>query len=516
MDPSLVHALRRQLQSETGQGVDLVETHISWVLLTPTLAFKLKKPVRLPFVDFSALAARRHFCEEELRLNRILAPDLYLDVRPVCGTCDAPYIGDEGGAAGDAIDYVVRMRRFPDGMLLNERLMSGQLKGAELDDLARTLARFHGDAPVATVASGFGAPEGVEQRVMAALGSLEGACGTARLAALRRWVEGKVQGLRMAWLLRQRTGAVRECHGDLHLANVVRLDGRLQPFDCIEFDPSLRCIDVMSDVAFLTMDLKAHGHTDLAFRFLDRYLEHSGDHEGLPVLRFYEVYLALVRAQVASLRGASGEGHPDEGHPGVEDYLLCAEDIVRRAERSPRLLITHGLSGSGKSTVAAQLLELAGAVRVRSDVERKRLFGLPALAHSADHALDIYTTEATRRTFARLAEAARIALQAGYPVIVDATFLCHAERAAFHALAASLRLPFAILDLRASPAQLRRRIASRQAGDLDASEASPAVLERQFAFQEPLDAQERAMAISVETEMRPDAASLCALWMAGT
>ncbi|MEJ8856879.1 AAA family ATPase [Variovorax robiniae] len=509
-DPSLAQALRLQLQLETGHAVGLVETHISWVLLTPTLAFKLKKPVRLPFVDFSSLAARRHFCEEELRLNRVLAPDLYLDVRPVCGTSEAPCIGEEGNAA-NAIDYVVRMRRFPDGMLLGELLASGQLENAELDDLARTLARFHRDAPVAAVASGFGAPEGIEQRVMAALDSLAAACGPARVAALRRWVEGKVPGLRMAWLLRQRIGAVRECHGDLHLANVVRLDGRLQPFDCIEFDPALRWIDVMSDVAFLTMDLKAHGHVDLAFRFLDKYLEHSGDHEGLPVLRFYEVYRALVRAQVASLRGPSGEGKPD-----VEDYLLCAEDIVRRAERRPRLLITHGLSGSGKSTVAAQLLELAGAVRLRSDVERKRVFGLSALSHSADHAVDIYTPEATRRTFARLAEGARLALQAGYPVIVDATFLRHAERAAFRALAVSLQLPFAILDLHASPAQLRRRLALRQAGGLDASEAGPAVLEQQFAFQEPLDAPERAMAIGVETEMRPDAASLCALWMSRT
>ncbi|MET0543935.1 MAG: AAA family ATPase [Variovorax sp.] len=508
----MVQALRRHLLLVTGQDVKLVETHISWVLLAPALAFKLKKPVRLPFVDFSSLAARKHFCEEELRLNRILAPSLYLDVQPVCGTPEAPYIADAGhAAAGEPIDHVVRMRRFPDGMLLGELLGSGRLEAAELDGLARTLAHFHRDAPVAAAASGFGAPEGIEQRVMAALGSLEAACGAPRIEALRRWVEGKAPGLRMAWLLRQRMGAVRECHGDLHLANVVRLDGRLQPFDCIEFDAALRCIDVMSDLAFLTMDLKAHGHTDLAFHFLDQYLQHAGDHGGLPVLRFYEVYRALVRAQVASLRGPSGEGSP-----GVEDYLLCAEDIVRRAQRRPRLLITHGLSGSGKSTVAAQLLELAGSVRLRSDVERKRLFGLPALAHSADHALDIYTPDATRRTFARLAEAARLALQAGYPVIVDAAFLRHAERAAFRALAASLQVPFAILDLRASPAQLRRRVAARQAGGLDASEAGPAVLERQFAFQEPLDAQERAVAISVETEMRPDAASRCALWMAVT
>ncbi|MEJ8827285.1 AAA family ATPase [Variovorax humicola] len=510
VDPTLPLALRRQLQASTGEPVALVETHISWVLLTSSLAYKLKKPVRLAFVDFSTLAARRHFCAEELRLNQLHAPGLYLDVLPVCGTPQAPRLGAADDESAEPIDYVVRMRRFPDGMLLRELLLSGRLDAVELDGLAERLASLHAAAPVAEAASGFGAPERVEGAVMAALDGLEAACGAARILSLRRWVEARVQGLRMAWLLRQRTGAVRECHGDLHLANVVRLDGRLLPFDCIEFDPALRWIDVMSDLAFLTMDLKAHGRTDLAFRFLDRYLQHSGDFEGLPVLRFYEVYRALVRAQVACLRAPSGAGQPD-----AEDYLRCAEDIVRRAERAPRLLITHGLSGSGKSTMAGQLLELAGAVRLRSDVERKRLFGLPALARSADRGIDIYTPEATRRSLARIAEGVRLALHAGYPTIVDAAFLRRAERASFRALAASLRLPFAILDLRASPAQLRHRVAARLAEGGDPSEADAAVLERQFAFHEALDAQERAIAITTETEPRPEAATLCALWMAG-
>lgn len=505
-DPTLALALRRHLQAETGQSVTLVETHISWVLLTGSMAYKLKKPVHLSFVDFSTLAARRYFCEEELRLNRALAPDLYLDVLPVCGTQEAPRIGGEG----EAIDYVVCMCRFPDGMLLGELLASGRLEIVELDGLARRLAAFHGAAPVAMEMSGFGAQEQVERPVIDALDRLDAEFGSTRVKPLRRGVERSADGLHMAWLMRQRAGAVRECHGDLHLANVVRLNGELLPFDRIEFDPELRWIDVMGDIAFLTMDLKAHGYAGLAFRFLDRYLQHTGDYDGLPVLRFQEVYRALVRALVTRLRhGQAGSGMA----PVEPDYLRCAEQLARSSDGAPRLLITHGFSGSGKSTVAGQMLEGAGAIRIRSDVERKRLFGLDALQRSVDHALDIYTPEATRRTFQRLADCARVALQAGYPVIVDAAFLRHAERVAFHALAASLQVPFAILDLRASAAQLRHRLASRVVVGVDASEAGLAVLERQFAFHEPLDARERAMAITVETEERPDTVSLCALWL---
>jgi len=316
---------------------------------------------------------------------------------------------------------------------------------------------------------------------------------------------------RPAALARQRSGAVRECHGDLHLANVVLIDGRLTAFDCIEFDPALRWIDVMSDVAFLAMDLKAHGRADLAFRFLDAYLQHSGDYAGVQLLRFYEVYRALVRALVCRLRAQAGAGVPPPGEP---DYLACAGELARSAQGAARLMITHGLSGSGKSTMAAALLGAAGAIRIRSDVERKRLFGLGAQQRSAERRAEIYTQDATRRTFARLAECARTALQAGWPVIVDAAFLRRDERLAFRALAAELRVPFSILHCRAAEAQLRRRVAARDAEGSDASEATLAVLERQLATHEPLGQDERALALEVATDEPVDIASLCARWLA--
>ena len=505
-DRTLVTALRERLQSDTGQPVSLMETHISWVLLTSKLAYKLKKPVDLGFVDFRSLAARKHFCEEEVRLNRRLAPSLYVGVVPICGTTQAPHLGD-----GEPMDFAVCMRRFPEDALLCSLLPAGRLQEGQLEQFAQRLAVFHEEAQMAAPDSTFGAPAQVGRPVVDALARLRAGGGARCPSDLQAWVFEQKRALRTAWLERQRHGAVRECHGDLHLANVVLLDGRLTAFDCIEFDPSLRWIDVMSDVAFLTMDLKAHGRADLAFRFLDAYLQHSGDYAGVPVLRFYEVYRALVRSLVCRLRARTGA---DACLPSEPDYLACAAELARTAHGTPRLMITHGLSGSGKSTMAAALLAPAGAIRIRSDVERKRLFGLGAQQRSADRHAEIYSQEATRRTFARLAECARTALQAGYPVIVDAAFLRRDERLAFRALAAELRVPFSILHCRAAEAQLRRRVAARDAEGSDASEATLAVLERQLATHEPLGRDECAFALEVATDDPVDVASLGARWLA--
>ncbi len=506
---ALAEALRDRLANETSAPVTLLETHISWVLLAGRLAYKLKKPVCLGFVDFSTLAARKHFCDEELRLNRRLAPSLYLDVLPVCGTRQAPRIGTAG--EGGAIDHVVRMRRFPEGMLLRDLVMSGRLEPGALDRFASRLAGFHAAAPRAALSDGFGSREAVVRPVLDTLERLrEAGCGE-RIAPLAAWVRAQADVLATAWFARQRGGAVRECHGDLHLSNVVWLDGELTAFDCIEFDEALRWIDVMNELAFLFMDLQAHGRRELAFRFLDHALQASGDYEGLAVLRFYAVYRALVRALVGRLRSRGGAGEPEAAEP---DYLACAEGLAHPPAGLPRLMITHGLSGSGKSTVAGALVEAAGAVRIRSDVERKRLFGLRALESSGQRRAEVYSADATLRTFERLAACARAALLAGYPVIVDAAFLRREERRAFAALAAEMRVPFSILHCRAAPARLRARVVARGAQGADASEADLAVLERQLAGHEPLAPAEQPHVLEAFTDEAVDAASLASRWMA--
>jgi aminoglycoside phosphotransferase family enzyme/predicted kinase len=507
-DPTLAKALREHLQAATGHPVSLVETHISWVLITHAFAYKLKKPVHLSFVDFRTLAARKHFCEEEIRLNRRLAPSLYLGVVPVFGRPEAPRL--EGGT--EAIEYAVWMRRFPEEELACNLVRSGRLEPVQIDRFAQRLAAFHAQAEIAAPSSGFGSARQVPVPMNLTLSGLAAECGTdpALPGQLQAWVADRCEALRDTWQARQHAGAVRECHGDLHLANVVRVDCELTAFDGVEFDPALRWIDVMSDVAFFTMDLDAHGRAELAWRFLDGWLQHSGDFGGLAVLRFYEVYRAAVRALVQRLR-VRATGEPCA--PGDPDYLRWAAQRAAAAGHAPRLMITHGLSGSGKSTVAARLLEIAGAIRIRSDVERKRLFGLAPLQRSAERALDIYTPEATRRTFEHLAGCARTALEAGYPVIVDAAFLRREERRAFRLLAAALDVPFSILWCHAAEGQLRQRVAARDAARGDASEADPAVLQRQIATQEPLDDDERSIALDVDTGSPPDLPALRARWL---
>ncbi len=487
------------------ERVQLLQTHISWVLLTGPYAYKLKKPVDLGFLDFSTLARRRHVCEEELRLNRRFAPELYLAVLPVLegpgGPRIAPSIASPGEAAGEGgeeavVDYAVQMRQFPQEARLDRMLAAGRLSRRHLEEAARAVAAFHRQAPAAGPGLPYGRPAQVLAPALenfAQLAPLLGGPEAARLERLRAWTLARHEALQPLLRERRRQGRVREVHGDLHLANLVLLEGRVLPFDCIEFSEPLRWIDVLSDVAFLMMDLMARGHPELAWRFLDVYLEETGDQEGLGVLPWYLVYRALVRAKVAALQDAQAGRAPGEA---CRAYLALAEELA--GPRPTPLVLMHGLSGSGKSTLAGELLEALGAVRLRSDVERKRLAGLAPLATSGS-GLDqgLYGPAMTERTYARLLALARAVLEAGLPCIVDATFLRREQRAPFRALARELGVPLVILRCEAPEAELRRRVAARRG---DASEADLRVLEAQEGRLEPVGPEEADQVLTVRTE----------------
>lgn len=502
MRPPLIEALLRpECYSHPVESVELVETHISWVLLTGQYAYKIKKPVDLGFLDFSTLDKRQHFCEEELRLNRRLAPQIYLGVVPVAGTAYQPRLG----GAGETIEYAVKMRQFAQEMQLDRVLVRGDLRPAHIDSLAEALARFHGSILVAGHGMPFGEPaavlapmqenfEQIRPRVDASLHEA--------LSRLERWTQSRYQRLALLLAERKRTGFVRECHGDAHLANMALLGNEVVLFDCLEFNDNLRWIDVISELAFAAMDLDDRGREDLAWRLINRYLEHTGDYAGLRLLRFYQVYRALVRAKVAAIRlGQSDiEAHSRErSAQDLRSYLALAERYTHSGK--PALLITHGLSGSGKSFITQELAESLGAIRLRSDVERKRLHGLSAEAHSGSGiASGLYAESATGETYARLAELARIVVQAGLTVIVDATFLKRSQRAIFAALANALGIPFAVLSMRAPERVLRERIAMRDASGRDASEAGVEVLAHQLLNHEPIENEERAFVVEVDTE----------------
>lgn len=512
----LVAALRRSLQATPGPPpsgeVALIETLISYVLIAGDTAYKLKKAVNLGFVDFTTLDARHFYCLEELRLNRRLAPDLYLDVLPVTGSVEQPLLGGEG----TAIEWALRMRAFPQDGLWDQLAARGALGPGPVDALARALCDFHGVAAVASPHEAYGQPANVRAPMrdnFVALAALcRGAAQAAMLAELDAWEAKAFEALRGVFAGRARAGFVRECHGDLHLGNVTEFEGRTTMFDCLEFSPALRWTDVMSDVGFMAMDLHSHRLAPLAHHFVNACMEGGGDYAGLRVLRYYMVHRALVRAKVAALRAGQGATRPDAATlRSAQHYLEVALACSHAAP--PLLMLTHGFSGSGKTVLTQSLLELCGAVRVRADVERKRLFGLDPLAGSEpSHKLQMYGEQATAATQARLREAAAHALGGGFPVILDATFLDFEQREQARALARSLSARLVIIDFVASEATLRERVRQRVRRQDDASEADEAVLEMQLARAQPLRPEEREDVFTFDAEPALDDGGMAGRW----
>jgi aminoglycoside phosphotransferase family enzyme/predicted kinase len=469
-------------------GVSLVETHISWVLLAGEFAYKIKKPVKLPFLDFTTLDQRAFYCREELRLNHRFAPEIYLDVVGIYNTPESP----KWQGTMEPFEYAVKMRRFDEAGRLDRLCDRGELAPQHLSELAETVCAFHQAAAPAAADTRFGSAGAILLQALENFDELQQELGSpdllARLGVLKTWTLAQHAELSALLDARKRSGRVRECHGDLHLANLVLLEGHVRLFDGIEFNDDLRWIDVASDIAFTYMDLLAHQKPGLANWFVNEVLSHSGDYESVRVLRFYAAYRALVRAKVAAIRR-------DQTHGGDRDVrvdLALAEQLATVPLQ--RLVITHGLSGCGKTFVTNQLLQSDHAaliVRVRSDVERKRLSGLSSAGRSGSAMGEgIYTPQEHERTYNRLFELSQLLLVAGCSVIVDATFLQRADRNAFRALTQMHGAAFAILAPQADPAQLRDRILARNALGTDASEATLDVLAHQLGSMEPLGADE--------------------------
>jgi predicted kinase len=336
------------------------------------------------------------------------------------------------------------------------------------------------------------------------------AAGRTDLARVRAWEAGERVRLAGVFMQRKAAGRVRECHGDLHVGNIVTSERGVEAFGCVEFSEALRWIDVMNDMASICMDLKFRRRPDLAARLLNRYLALTGDYGGLAVLQYHSVQKALVRSMVALLQGGhAGAAAAAHARLGL-DYLAYAANGTGQAR--PAMLLTRGCSGSGKTSFAALVVELLGAVQLRSDVERKRLHGVALSERGGGRpGLALYGAAATERTYDRLLALARLVLAAGFPVIVDASFLASAQRGKFADCAAELGIPFFIFDIHASEATMKRRIAARAGAGLDASDAGAEVLARQLARAQPLSAREQAHAIAVDVESGIDIASTEAL-----
>ncbi|MDV2236451.1 bifunctional aminoglycoside phosphotransferase/ATP-binding protein [Burkholderia pseudomallei] len=471
-----------------------IETHLSVVYLVGRFAYKRLKPFDFGFANFSELAARRRACEAELALNRPLAAPIYLAAGPLVRRAR----GLRLFGAGAAVDHVVRMRRFDERMLFSRLLARGALDAADIDAAATRLAAYHLHAPRDIPRRAYGSARELRRQLDDMLAPLARALGAALPASLRAWCVRRCDELAAHLDARRADGYVRACHGDLHLNNVVKRGRDALMFDCIDFDDALRWIDVINDLSFLLMDLHAHDRAALAHRLLNRWLDETGDFAGLAALPLYVAYRALVRALVATMRAGGDAAARAARIERARRYVDVAAHAARA--RRPCLLLCHGYSGSGKSVASRALADVSGAIRLSSDSERKRARPFAAV-DARPLPASAYTPQQIDAQYERLRALARDVLRAGYTALVDATFLSHARRARFFALARELGVPVYVLDFHASRACLERRVDARAAARDDRSDAGAAVLATQRASADPLDADERARTIGFDTDV---------------
>lgn len=479
------------------EELQLVETHISWVVLTGDTVYKIKKPVNLGFLDFSTLEQRKYFCQRELDLNCRFSQGLYLELVSITGSADSPHIGGNG----DIIDYAVKMRQFDNEQLADHLAKKGQLRSDHIRAIAKTLAGFHQSLPAIEPQSPLGSAEDLFAAAQENFSQIAAypLPGNSRetLDKLEEWTTEIYR--RSLPLLQQRrqAGYVKDCHGDCHLGNIVMIKGEATLFDCIEFNDSFRVRDTMAEAAFLSMDLCARGLAEQSQLFLNTYLEYRGDYSGLPLLSLLRCYFAVVRAKVDLLR-IPAEGHKavtSSTHPDFFHYIDLAERFTRKP--SPIIVLMHGLSGTGKSWLAERVATKINAIRIRSDVERKRLFSNDAAPSSTT---ELYSKQASQRTFDHLHDLSQTIVNAGFNCIVDATFLNKAVREPFIQAAYERQIPIFIMHCRARESTIVRRLQQRAIDGSDPSDADIDVYRQQKTKVDAFTSREQAWVIDVDTE----------------
>jgi len=477
--------------------IDMIETHISWVLLAGDYVYKIKKPLNLDFLDFSDLGRRRFYCEEEIRLNKPWAPNVYIDVVPITLNAGVARVGGDG----QAIEYAVRMRRFDQAMRLDAQLDAGLLSADDMRELGSALARRHLDAPAVAKRHREHTVRCAIEFIVENFEPLTDVIEKPLLDELRAWTEHQISIAEPLFMQRFDDGFFRECHGDLHLGNLVRLPDGIATFDCIEFNDDLRNIDVIADIAFLVMDLVAKDELHLAAHFLNRYLEFTGDYQGMRFFNLYFTYRCLVRAKIGVIRSRERTDAEHRRQDLQEAVRYC--EMARRQirQRVPLLVVMTGLSGSGKTWVSTKLMAALPAIRVRSDIERKRHFGLDETADSgSDIASGLYTAQASTDVYEHLNALAETLLDAGHNTILDGTFLHSAERAAARSVASRKNAGFVIVQTIAEDSILRERVRARHAQHRDASEAGASVLDYQRRHAEELTKDESLVAVCCRSD----------------
>ena len=478
-NPTLPALVQQMLRSEfyphpVTEPIALIQTHISYVLLTGEVVYKLKKPVNFGFLDFSTLEKREHFCHEELRLNQRGAAELYLGVEPITQDGETFQLG----GTGEVVEYAVKMCQFPQETLLSAMFERGELTEQHLEDLARELAAFHLKAPTNDHILSFGEVSQIRQAIDENYDQTVGYVGRSQTQTqfdeTRTYTDKLFAEQPELFVSRVQNKWIRECHGDVHLRNICFWHDKILLFDCIEFNEPFRFVDVMFDIAYIVMDLDARNRSDLSNLFLNAYLEQTGDWEGLQVLPLYLSRQSYVRAKVTSFLlddPAIAESVKQEASETASRYYRLAWEYTR--PKSGRLIMMSGLSGSGKSTVARQLARQTGAIHLRSDAIRKHLGGV---ALDVKGEADLYTSEMTEKTYDRLLNLGITLASQGYSVILDAKYDRQALRSSVIDQAEAHQIPLEILYCDAPLSVLSDRIQQRQ-GDI--SDATADVLNAQ-------------------------------------
>lgn len=463
--------------------VELIQTHISWLFLTDTHVYKIKKPVNFGFLDFSTLDLRHFYCLEELRLNRRLCPDIYEQVIALRETdTGAAFAGD-----GKVIEYAVMMKRLPDDRMLDRLVDSGRITAEEIRVVALEICRFHSNAPTSPHISEFGSldqilsnwRENFEQAAPFHTSTLPPAVSR----TIRSYVESFTGSHRTLFAERIENGYIRECDGDIHLGNICLLNGTAYIFDCIEFNERFRNSDMAADIAFLLMDLEYHRRPDLADKALTVYITASGDKGCAKLITFYKVYRAFVRGKVESLQLLDAGIDPEvriASEKRAISYFRLAQGYCIRSSLPPTLFITCGTTGCGKSTLAAQLAFELGLATFNSDAERKQLAGLqPETPVQASFGEGLYSKEMNQITYRQLERLATDELASGHSVIIDAGFRTAASRATFGRLAAVHGAGFVILYVQCDPDEQVRRLCERSSGGASVSDGRVELLDQQ-------------------------------------
>ena len=470
------------------------ETHISHLFFAGDLVYKIKKAVRYSFVDYSTPAKRKYFLQEELRLNRRLAPSVYLGILPISHDDYGWQLGSDARPA----EYVLVMRRLPARRMLDYLLEQGHVTALMMQSLAETLAQFHAEARTSEKIRVRGRPDVVQEVLERNLSDIRPFIGSLlsaeTSAEIERFFSRSLTRHRGLMERRLDQGRIRELHGDLHCEHVCFAPEGIQIFDCVEFNPDLRRFDVAAEIAFLLMDLECRGADGLGRAFLSRYVELSGDRELPELLSFYKCYRALVRGKVYALQAAK-----------MADVARRYFDLAYSYtwdEFKPFLILVCGLTGSGKSTLARALGRRLALPVVSSDVTRKTLAGASA-PESVSYGEGIYSPAMTERTYASLVDQAEPLILDGRGAIVDATFRKQAHRAALIELARRIRIPLAVIHCRLSEGLVRERLVKRSEAGNDISDGRWEIYAAQKESFEPIaDLPAESYSI-LDTELSP-------------